>query len=201
MPSDRSAQQQFIDAVDFAVIHVQQWYASKLDGYTFMVEEPTPQVCNLAEPADFYEGQGGWHRVIRGLQHCAPVSHDSREHVWVIYPDVDFDCSGNGELGAGGNGVTILHRGDLDGLVDPLNHEQCGFWPRGEYGWVGGLAHEIGHAFGARHPPGCDEQRIDCDSDALMWLGYYYDYPETYLTEDDMTILRASPFFYIRLTD
>ena len=81
MPSDRSAQQRFTDAVNFAVLHVQQWYATQLDGYTFMVEEPTPQLCNLAEPADYYAGMGGWDRVIRGLQHCAPVRHGSNEHV------------------------------------------------------------------------------------------------------------------------
>lgn len=121
--------------------------------------------------------------------------------LWVIYSDIDLDCSGNGELGRGGNGITILHRGDLNGLVDPLNQEQCGFRPRGEYGWIGGLAHELGHAFGAAHPPGCDEQHIDCDRDALMWLGFYDHYPQTYLTEGDKAILRASPFLHLHLTD
>ena len=202
VPSDRDVLQQFSDVVKDAVLHAQRWYATQMDGYTFAVEGPTPQVCHLDEPADHYEGQGGWHRVTRGLQDCAPVEHFSGEQVWVIYVDAEFDCSGTvGELGRGGDGVVILHRGDLEGLSDPLTYRLCGHRPRSEYGWVGGLAHEVGHSFGLRHPPGCDEQRSDCDYDALMWLGFYDDYPNTYLTQQDKAILRASPFFHFRMTE
>ena len=60
-----------------------------------------------------------------------------------------------GELGRGSAGLTIVHGGDLEGLLDPAGFSLCpGFPPRGEYGWVGGLAHELGHAFGIDSSPG-----------------------------------------------
>ena len=167
VPSDRTTERHFADVVNTAIFHVQAWYADQLDGYTFAVQEPVPQVCSLDQPAEYYEGEGGWWRVIDGLQDCAPVAHAADEHVWVIYVDADFRCGElRGELGAGGDGVTILHRGDLDGLSDPENYILCpdeGLPPRSAYGWIGGLAHEIGHAFGLPHPPGCEKDLIPCD--------------------------------------
>ena len=162
-----------------------------------------PQVCSLDQPAEYYEGEGGWWRVIDGLQDCAPVAHAADEHVWVIYVDADFRCGElRGELGAGGDGVTILHRGDLDGLSDPENYILCpdeGLPPRSAYGWIGGLAHEIRHAFGLPHPPGCEKDLSPCDYGALMWSGYYWDYPETYLAKDDKATLQGSVYFLHRL--
>ena len=195
IPSDRIFEERFATVIQDAVIHVQDWYAAQLDGYTFAVVVPIPEVCSLNAPADYYEGVGGWNRVIEDLQNCAPVKHFSPDHVWAIYIDADLDCDGGGELGAGGDGVTIVHRGDLEGLVDPTNYRLCDSAPRSQYGWIGGLAHELGHAFGLPHPPGCNDGLSHCDEDALMWHGYYWDYPETYLTADDMNTLRASPFF------
>ena len=29
--------------------------------------------------------------------------------------------------------------------------------------WIGGLAHELGHALGLLHPPGCEEGLASCD--------------------------------------
>ena len=86
----------------------------------------------------------------------------------------------------------------LTGLVIPETHEAGGSPPRGSHGWIGGLAHELGHAFGLPHPPGCDEGWNGCDADALMWAGYAYDYPDTYLTEADKLTLLGSPFFQYR---
>ena len=195
IPSDRQHDTRFEVAINGAILHAQDWYADQLDGRTFAIEDPTPLICEVGNPSKYYEGKYGWNRVIRAVQHCAPVQHWSDEYVWAIYIDAEFDCNGGGELGRGSDGLTIIHGGDLEGLLDPATFSICpGYPPRGEYGWIGGLAHELGHAFGLIHPPGCDEGLSHCDVLALMWLGFYYNYPETYFTDEDVAILKSSPF-------
>ena len=199
IPSDRQHDTRYETALNGAILHVQDWYAGQLDGQTFAIDNPVPLVCDVGNPARYYEGEGGWDRVIEAVQHCAAVQHWSAEYVWVVYIDVEFDCDGGGELGRGAAGITIIHGGDFKGLLNPANFSLCpGYPPRGTYGWIGGLAHVLGLAFGLDHPPGCDEGLGHCDYDALMWMGFYYDYPETYFTDEDVAILKASPF--IKLT-
>ena len=200
VPADREPNTIYKGAIENAVREVQSWYASQLDGYTFAFAKPTPQVCSLHKPADYYARESGWDRIVYGLQQCTPVAYLSSQYVWIIYPDVAFDCE-RSELGRGGGGVTILHRGDLDGLLNPDTHIHCGAPPRSAQGWIGGLAHELGHAFGLDHPPGCDAALPQCDNDALMWLGFYWDFPDTHLTEADMRTLKHSPFLKHRLTE
>ena len=195
IPSDRQYDARYEVAINAAIVHVQDWYSSQLGGRTFAINDPAPMVCEVVNPSRYYEGEGGWDRVIEDVQHCAPVQHWSDEYTWVIYIDAEYDCGGGGELGMGGAGVVIVPRSDLMGLLDPTNFLLCpDYWPRGEFGWQGGLAHELGHAFGLLHPAGCNEELDHCDYDALMWVGYFWDYPETYLTDEDITILESSPF-------
>ena len=212
IPSDRELREDFEEAVRVAVQHAQAWYAEQLEGLTFAVSDPTPQICGLPETAAYYKDDkdwtwedAGWNRILADLQDCVAIEWPALHHVWVVYPDVDFNCEGS-SLGRGGSGLTMLHRGDLEGLINPTTHMQCGTTPRGEFGWIGGLAHELGHAFGLSHPPKCDEGVPDtykwppvdsvCDARAMMWLGFYFDYPTTYLTEADKENLRSSRFFY-----
>ena len=194
IPADGEFQATYAAAIRDAVHDNQRWYSEQLDGRTFAIAGPAPQVCRLENGASYYEGADGWGRVMRELQHCAPVEHYSDRYVWIIYPDVAFQCEASG-LGRGAAGVTILHRADLHGLVSPEPYAPCEWPPRQPHdGWIGGLAHELGHAFGLPHPPGCEEELDSCDRDALMWYGYG-DYPHTYLTRSDVDALRASPFF------
>jgi hypothetical protein len=60
--------------------------------------------------------------------------------------------------------------------------------------WVGGLGHELGHAFFLPHPPGCDDGLPECDETALLWVGYAT-YPDAHLTKADIATLTTSPFF------
>ena len=106
-------------------------------------------------------------------------------------------CDEPHELGAGGGGITMVPRGDLEGLLSQ-GEEEYYYCDEGPYRaplsrWFGGLAHELAHAVGVPHPPGCDAGLPTCDSPALMWLGYT-SYPDTYLRFDEKEILIRSPF-------
>ena len=204
IPSDRAPRQDFHAAIRDAIYHVQEWYATQLDGLTFTIEGPAPLLCDLPMEAAHYEDDAGWTaadsgstRILSDLQDCVAIDRTGEYYVWVVYPDVDNNCEGS-SLGRGGRGLAMLHRGDLDGLINPTTHIQCGTRPRGEFGWIGGLAHELGHAFGLPHPPGCDDNEESCDFDALMKWGYYEDYPATYLTDSGKAHLRSSRFFHHR---
>ena len=198
VPSDRDENLRYVEAIRHAILDLQKWYAEQLNGFTFAIESPTPLTCAVEAQAQYYEGYDGWNRVIDSLQHCAPVEHFSDEYVWAIYIDVESDCSGISELGRGGEGITILTGDELKGLLNPDTFVHCGYGPRATGGWIGGLGHEIGHAFGLNHPAGCDEDLSTCDYDALMSAGYWV-YPDTYLTDDDKAILEKSPFLQHRI--
>ena len=79
VPSDREENTRYAAVVRDAILHVQDWYAEQLDGLTFAIEDPTPLICAVEDPAEYYEGEHGWNRVIESVRHCAPVQHWSDE--------------------------------------------------------------------------------------------------------------------------
>ena len=147
--------------------------------------------------------------LLTGEQHCAPVRHGGPDYVWVVYTDVVHECGpyelGYDQQGRGGDGLSILARWDLDGLIGEvgLYHYCDGYKLFGPYhrsllGWFGGLAYEFAHAFGLPHPPWCDpwdpETFDGNESWSLMHDGYQI-YPETYLFPSNKEILMPSLFF------
>ena len=91
--------------------------------------------------------------------------------MWVIYPDVEESCEEDHVLGAGGPGLTILYRGDLEGVTTPGPYFYRDEGPYdGTLGrWTGGLGHELGHGFGLPHPPGCYTARV---TSSFVWVIY-----------------------------
>jgi len=210
VPADREFRPGDRDVLRRAVEHVQAWYHEQLGGVTFSLHDPIVEDCRMSQTEDFYARGHAWQKVVEGVQHCAPVSgwaaggtHDApgSTTTWVIYADVEEACDeyqqfgeGAHELGRGGWGLTIMGR--QEGVFDSGPYHYCGEGPytRTRGGVIGGIAHELTHALGViNHPPGCDEGLPSCDYESLMHLGYLA-YPDTYLRNDEKSILRDSPF-------
>ena len=197
VPLDREFRTEYRNAIRHAVVDLQSWYRQQLGGLTFSLYDATPEQCQLRESSEYYR-RDTWGKLVEGLQHCAPVRRGTSEFTWIVYADMNTDCDAEGSLGRGGLGITMLPDEDLEGLIGNrlIYYGVCGGgpWPGPVTRWIGGLGHELGHALGLPHPPGCDEDLADvCDRNALM-AGGYGDYPNTYLRPDDKERLSRSPF-------
>ena len=203
-PADRDFRADFESSIATAVASVHRWYREQLDGSTFAVYRPMAERCRLPEDSDYYSHGNVWEKVLRAVQSCAPVRDigasggdiNAAQVVWVLYVDATerLNCDEPQELGRGGLGLTMLPREDLELMVQPGTLEYCdGTFYRSVQSVYGGLAHELGHAFGLPHPPGCDEGSPSCDTQALMWDGYG-SYPNTYLRDDEKAVLLELPF-------
>ena len=215
IPQDRSFRAGYDIAIRGAMAHLQTWYKNELSGSTFSVFTPEPEICRLTEPADYF-AQNPWSTVLASVQSCAPVSPfpprrgqsplGAAHFTWVLYVDVvhetvqvdsEGNCNAPGRLGAGLLGLTMLPRQDMDGLIGEPYFDDCGspyVFPPSRY--VGGLGHELGHAFGLSDlPSGCDPREPTCARDSLMGIGYVV-YPYTYLSQEDRGILWESPFIF-----
>ena len=191
------------EAIAYTMAEVQSWFRRQLEGLTFDVYDMTPERCQLAENADFYDYPGADVRgnVLEGVQHCAPVELLSPDFVWVIYVDFPDTCHPKLDtLGTGGAGVATLGRGDLVGSLAFLRGEaqstihNCeGTFVDPAPRWAGGLAHELAHTMGVPHPPECEDRLPTCDGFAVMSYGWDL-YPDTYLRFDDKETLMRSPF-------
>ncbi len=195
IPSDRSLNTSYAANIKAATIDVQRWYSEQLGGKTFELYSQEAEVCYMAENSEYY-AEDSWGKVVDSLQACVDVSYNHPDYIWIVYADVLHKCNTPGRLGAGTTGLTILPRQDLLGLdgVNPVS-DDCGKeWYNEKTRWLGGLGHELGHAFGLAHPRGCDDALSDqtCDGKALMWLGYI-DYPHTYLRQPEREFLLNHP--------
>lgn len=200
VPSDREHSPDVSLNIARAVRHFQAWLRQELGGKTFSIRGVLPLECLMPKPHDHYATGNAWAKVESGVGHCAPIKGFWQDgNTWVVYADVEERCDEQRELGRGGDGLAILPRHDLEGVADfedvTTLHRVCGegpfyaHWMR----WVGGLGHELSHALGLPHPPGC-ETRPTCEHEwSFLWKGYAV-YPETYIDADSIEMLLTSPF-------
>jgi hypothetical protein len=208
VPKDRTEKEVYKRMIDRGAKFVRRWFRDQLVGLThddkmsFVLHPDGVKVVKTDHDAAWYGTHGTaaeyrwWNNVRDDAFRLAGGKYNDPDTVWIYFIDSDSPCGERG--GAGGNGIAILPANDLRGLSGETLRE-CPNSPENPSvcRWVGGLAHEMGHAFGLPHPPGCDQGTSQCTDVArgsLMWLGYL-DIGETYLLHQDWTDLRQSSFF------
>lgn len=100
---------------------------------------------------------------------------DFSRYVFMVYVDAP------GATGAGATGIATLPENDLKGLAGIL-----------EGAWVGGNAHELGHALGLSHPDG-----DPLYGEALMGTGYIL-FPNSILLPSEQATLLNSDFIFAK---
>jgi hypothetical protein len=201
VPSDGSIRRDYARHLDGAIDHVQIWLRNELgENLSFSTNKKPVEVIQTSHTAAWYRDNPAgdfpiwfFSNVLADGFALTGGQFNDPSNIWVFYIDSDPAC---GQLVGAAAGVAVLPANDLRGLAGENNIPPCpGQLPdtEGVCRWVGGLGHELGHALGLPHPPGCEAGDPSCPSNALMWLGYIT-YPNTFLLESDKTLLENSPF-------
>ena len=185
--SDREVDHDYLLGIEKAAISIQNFYRKELNGLTFKLNQPVVEVlrCNkianyfYTNPSDAAPENWGYFNAYNEVNKLLGAKFNDENYTWVIYSD------GPGNKGRGGSSICVMPEDDLKGLIG--KHPTQPNTNR----WYGGLAHELGHAFGLSHPANPEKHPM-----AIMWTGIYGYYPEqAYFTEEDKIILKSSPFF------
>lgn len=202
VPSDRPVKSAYRDAIALAAWDAQRWLAHALDGPTFDFSMGPVAIVRSEKPARWFSsaepgaGFGAFYRNTAEELRRLEIARTSDATVrTVVYVDADHVC---GQSGAAGGALAVVSANDLRGLVGETIVPACERANPAEVAgrcrWVGGLAHELLHTFGLRHPdrsPAC--QTPQCKAEALMMQGFMR-YPRAKLLDEEKEILRKSPF-------
>ena len=192
-PADRPFRADYSSGISWAITDAQSWVRRQLGGLTFELYDSTPRFCQLPRDSDHYSTGHSWTKIAEDLQDCAPVGFFTPGISWYVFADVRERCGEQHELGAGGPGLAMVPRHDLEALVGvPI--EGCnGTGIRPRLTVPGGFVHELAHTLGVPHPPGCDRRLPHCEFSAFMQAGWQ-EYPDTYLRTDVKEFLMRSRF-------
>jgi len=194
VPSDVPPRPTFPQIAASAIRNLQSWYAVQMSGITFALANPIVDTIVTEHPAAWYTNNKSgddrtawfWNNVTSDGFAKTGGSFDDPVHIWVFYVDATPDGD---QVQGGTNGVAVLSRNDVMGLLGLSSEPLCR--------WIGGLGHELGHAFGLDHPSACESGTLAPDAtecQSLMFLGYQ-NYSGALLTLDDKHRLLKSSFF------
>jgi len=189
VPSDREPKALYRKSIEKAIREVRGWFFDTT-GMTFTLSKPVVEIKRSTQKASWFDDTPDqiWNGQYRNLwftgntrtemKNIYGEEYDDPRYTWVVYVDA------KGQTGTGGGGRATLPEHDVLG-VSGLSEDQP-YVGR----WYGGLAHEVGHAFGLVHA-------VSDQSNALMMYGYTI-YPKATLTLQDLLILDNSPFMNVR---
>lgn len=191
VPADEEPDPRFERAVESALVEVRDWLVAQLGGPSIELEEQIVELVVSPHPAAWFRehdahgsprSQWFWENAITG----AGARFNDPQHRYVIYIHAEPSA---GQAIGGAAGVCLLPLHDLLGL------DGRSMWPaeKAVPRWVGGLAHELGHALGLPHPMPCDSEPGHPNCRSLMYHGFR-DWPDTYLLGFEKRQLLASPF-------
>jgi hypothetical protein len=195
VPSDRAPSSAYANAMVEGVMHFQEWLFQNA-GLKFELSNREPSIYRARRPASFYgsarakPGNAFYSNVAEELLHARVVEYYSKTRRYLVFVDADHAC---GQSGATAAGVAILSANDLRGLAGEEIKPACDSRSRAEIAdksrWIGGLGHELLHAFGLKHSDAFEScQSADCQSSALMKFGYMK-YPNAVILPEELTQL------------
>lgn len=199
-PSDKTYRPEYKLALGTAVADLQGWFAGQLGGSTFSTPSDPVTWYQTSHPSSWYQTDPSnpsfyagrfWESALADAFALTGGGFFDPNNRWLFYIDA---APLAGQYTGGTSAVALFPANDLRGLngepTVPINPGDPTVNP-GFSRWVGGMGHELGHAFGLDHPvdsPGGP------DDYTLLYLGYLT-YPNTYLRASDKTTLLASGFF------
>lgn len=187
IPSDRTYDPDVAWGIERAARHLQIFYQQQLAGdHTFVLHYPVVEVVRSAKPSSYF-ASNAFYGVGDEVKASLKATGDGLANVWVVYFDVE-PTSATGGL----TGLATLPHNDVLGIKGADAAELISRW-------IGGLGHEIGHAFGLPHPDGCDADQSLPDCSSLMFLGYLT-YPNTYLATVQKPLLTNGSFVSTNVT-
>jgi PKD repeat protein len=182
-PTDKPFNQAYYDILKATALNIQAYYKTQMGGKTFTLNDPVVDTLRGLHTYAWYNSDNGasisgtdprFYGYYNTLYEISKIITTNT----TLYTYVFYVAAPGG--GAGATGQAALGDQDLDGLLSEVNNPVKR--------WIGGSAHEWGHAFGLPHP---DNQL----GNALMWTGYLTYPGNCILQQADKDILNASKFF------
>jgi hypothetical protein len=210
VPSDKSVNPSYQTAIANAISSLQVFYRDQMGGgLAFSLHSPSVETYQTPHPSSYYSTgvnarAGGFYESVLadGFALTGGGFNDPKNR-WLFFIDADLIC---GQYTGGTSGIALMPANDLRGLTNQPTVPICPGDPSGVVGvnrWIGGLGHELGHACNLPHPPGCDNGNCTGGQfayNSLMYIGYAH-YPNTYLLNENKTLLQAGGFFHVLTLD